>query len=95
VLSFLLSDIKSEAILRRKKLFYPHGDHWVLENWYYSITSWTANHKGKCNTNGNFSWIRGFWFSMGFWKAFVVWYRIVLKWIRMESWEERYGRGGG
>ena len=25
-LSFLLSDIKSEAILRRKKLFYPHGD---------------------------------------------------------------------
>ena len=27
VLSFLLSDIKSEAILRRKKLFYPHGDH--------------------------------------------------------------------
>ena len=25
VLSFLLSDIKSEAILRRKKLFYPHG----------------------------------------------------------------------
>jgi hypothetical protein len=27
VLSFLLSDIKSEAVLRRKKLFYPHGDH--------------------------------------------------------------------
>jgi hypothetical protein len=27
VLSFLLSDIKSEAILRRKRLFYPHGDH--------------------------------------------------------------------
>jgi len=27
VLSFLLSDIKSEAILRRKKLFCPHGDH--------------------------------------------------------------------
>src|ERR671910_2500261 len=26
-LSFLLSDIKSESILRRKKLFYPHGDH--------------------------------------------------------------------
>ena len=25
VLSFLLSNIKSEAILRRKKLFYPHG----------------------------------------------------------------------
>jgi hypothetical protein len=27
VLSFLLSDIKSEAILRRKKLLYSHGDH--------------------------------------------------------------------
>src|SRR5215204_1488913 len=26
-LSFLLSDIRSEAILRRKNLFYPHGDH--------------------------------------------------------------------
>jgi hypothetical protein len=27
VLSFLLSDIKSEAILRRRKKLYPHGDH--------------------------------------------------------------------
>ena len=27
VLSFLLSDIKSESILRRKKLFNPHGNH--------------------------------------------------------------------
>jgi hypothetical protein len=27
VLSFLLSDIKSESILRRKRLFNPHGNH--------------------------------------------------------------------